>query len=325
MTTNANPAPQPMVSFIVTYYNLPVSLLCSCIDSILALSLEPGEREIIVVDDGSDLSPMNDLLKYGDDIIYVRQKNGGLSSARNKGLEVATGRYLQFVDADDLLIAPAFNHCLQILRSDHPEMVVFDFTSGTSAPRGDYKDQPVQTGSHYMRHNNIHGMACGYLFSRSILGDLRFTPGIYHEDEEFTPLLLLRAESLIATAAQAYCYQERTDSITNAEQNQPKRLSDFKDLLIRLHIAADRMPIDDKTALQRRVAQLTMDYLYQVIRLTHSRQQFESEVSELTQRGLFPLPSQAYTTKYTWFRRLSSTKVGRTLLVRLIPLTSKER
>ena len=168
-------------------------------------------------------------------------------------------------------------------------------------------------------------MACGYLFSRSILGDLRFTPGIYHEDEEFTPLLLLRAESLIATAAQAYCYQERTDSITNAEQNQPKRLSDFKDLLIRLHIAADRMPIDDKTALQRRVAQLTMDYLYQVIRLTHSRQQFESEVSELTQRGLFPLPSQAYTTKYTWFRRLSSTKVGRTLLVRLIPLTSKER
>ena len=45
---------QPLVSFILTYYNLPVQMLCECIDSILALSLTPEEREIIVVDDGSD-------------------------------------------------------------------------------------------------------------------------------------------------------------------------------------------------------------------------------------------------------------------------------
>ena len=69
----------PLVSFIITNYNLPVNLLSKCIDSVLALSLRPSEREIILVDDGSDLSPINDLVTYGDEIIYVRQKHGGVS------------------------------------------------------------------------------------------------------------------------------------------------------------------------------------------------------------------------------------------------------
>ena len=62
---------KPLVSFILTYYNLPVPMLCECIDSILALSLQPTEREIIVIDDGSDTSPMNGLMHYGDDIVYM--------------------------------------------------------------------------------------------------------------------------------------------------------------------------------------------------------------------------------------------------------------
>lgn len=80
---------QPLVSFILTCYNLPLDMLCACIDSILRLSLRSEEREIIVVDDGSDVSPINNLLRYGDEIIYVRQKNGGVSTARNTGMGMA--------------------------------------------------------------------------------------------------------------------------------------------------------------------------------------------------------------------------------------------
>ena len=271
----------PLISFILSYYNLPVEMLCSCIDSILALSLTADEREIIVVDDGSDESPVNALMKYGNDITYIRQRNLGLSEARNRGIQMTTGEYLQFVDADDTLNKDAYEHCLQIAKRENPEMVVFDF-SKTVTNSKNYKDQPSQSGSHYMRHNNIHGSAWGYIFHRSILGDLRFTPGIYHEDEEFTPLLMLRAERLITTSAKAYCYQQRADSITANPDNQQKRLSDFKTILHQLHIAADRMPIDDKTALQRSVAQLTMDYIYQIIRQTRSRQKLESEIQDLT-------------------------------------------
>ena len=49
---------RPLVSFILTYYNQPVQMLCECINSILALSLNEDEREIIVVDDGSEVSPV---------------------------------------------------------------------------------------------------------------------------------------------------------------------------------------------------------------------------------------------------------------------------
>ena len=107
---------QPLVTFIITYYNLPVQMLCECINSIMALSLKPEEREILIIDDGSDVSPMNGLMQYGDEIIYVRQPNGGLSAARNKGIETATGQFLQFVDADDHLITTAYDHCLDIDR-----------------------------------------------------------------------------------------------------------------------------------------------------------------------------------------------------------------
>ena len=317
---------KPLISFIITYYNQPLDMLLECIDSIMVLTLTSDEREIIVVDDGSDESPVNALMTFGDEITYVRQKNQGLSEARNRGIQMASSQYLQFVDADDTLNLEAYEHCIQIAKTQKPEMVVFDFSS-TQTSSAEYKDQPAQSGSHYMRHNNIHGMACGYMFTRSVLGDMRFTPGIYHEDEEFTPMLLLRAENVIVTSAQAYYYQQRPDSITNASDtnNLQKRLSDFKGILRRLHIAADRMPINDKTALQRRVAQLTMDYIYQVIRLTRSRKQLESEIKELTSLSLFPLPNQAYTTKYTWFRRMSATSVGRALLMHIIPLTHKER
>ena len=94
---------KPIISFILSYYNLPVEMLCSCIDSILAMELKPDEREIIIVDDGSPESPVNQLMKYGNEITYIRQRNQGLSEARNTGIQMANGEYLQFIDADDKL------------------------------------------------------------------------------------------------------------------------------------------------------------------------------------------------------------------------------
>ena len=317
---------KPLVSFILTYYNLPVKMLCECIDSILALPLRPDEREIIIVDDGSATSIVDRLATYEKDILYVRQSNQGLSGARNTGIQMAKGDFLQFVDGDDLLAKAPYGHCLDLMRKSHPEMVVFDF-SKTLAEDMTWKDSPIQSGSHYMRHNNIKGTACGYLFQRAILGDLRFTPGIYHEDEEFTPQLLLRAESICVTDAKAYLYRERPNSIITDHHIRKviKRLNDQKGVICRLNTMADRLPINDKTALQRRVAQLTMDHLYNIILQTKSRHYLDRKINELREVGLFPLPDKNYTTKYTWFRRLTNTSKGLSLLMRIIPLTKKER
>ncbi len=317
---------KPLVSFILTYYDLPVKMLCECIDSILTLSLSPEEREIIIVDDGSTTSIMDHLMTYGQDIIYVRQANQGLSVARNTGIQMAKGEYLQFVDGDDLLIKASYEHCLELARTGLLDMVVFDFTR-TPTDSVVYKDSPLQSGSHYMRHNNIKGTACGYLFKQSILGDLRFTPGIYHEDEEFTPLLLLRAETVCVTNAKAYLYRTRPNSIItdNHIRKIIKKLNDQKGIIYRLSTTADRLPSNDRTALQRRVAQLTMDYLYNIILHTKSRHYLERKISELREKGLFPLPDKGYTTKYSWFRRMMNSQKGISLLMRIITLTKKER
>lgn len=318
---------KPLVSFIVTYYNLPIPMLCECINSILALSLRPFEREIIIVDDGSEVSPMNGLMQYGDEIIYVRQKNGGLSVARNKGIDMATGQYIQFVDADDHLIQAPYEHCLDIIRYQKDiDMVVFDFTSSHQEQRS-FNDSAVMSGTEYMRNHNIHGTAWGFLFKRKTLSELRFTPGIWHEDEEFTPQLFIRAERICVTDAKAYYYYKHSGTITTHadERSKEKRFNDIRGVLTRLNYLTDRVPQNDRVALQRRVAQLTMDYIYQVIVQQRSRQALNSCLEDLRKDGLFPLPDRDYTKKYKWFRKMSNSSLGRTILLNTLPLTWKER
>ncbi|MDE6002318.1 MAG: glycosyltransferase [Prevotella sp.] len=316
---------QPLVSFIITYYNLPVQMLCECINSILALSLLLAEREVIVIDDGSEVSPMNGLMQYADDIIYVRQRNGGLSAARNAGINMATGKYIQFVDADDYLIPTPYEHCLDILRNhDDANMVLFDFST-TDKASAVFNDALPVSGTEYMRHHNIHGTAWGYLFQKKTLSELRFTPGIWHEDEEFTPQLLLRADNVYATDAKAYSYRQRTGSITSNKDGKDKRLHDIKGVIFRLQNLCDKLPQNDRLALQRRVAQLTMDYIYQVIIQKHSRQALTDCLEELRAKELFPLPDRDYTQKYSWFRRMPSSAVGRTVVLLSLPLLKKER
>ena len=199
----------PLVSFIITCYNLSTTLLRQCIDSVMTLSMDPSEREIIVVDDGSNLNMLNDLMPYGDNIIYVRQKHGGVSTARNTGIQMARGQYLQFVDGDDYLLQAPYEHCLDIIRNHQDiDMVLFDFTRSESQQTPIYKDSEIIKGSDYMRNHNIYGSVCCCLFRKAARGRLVFTPGIrYGEDEEFTPQLLLRADSVCATNAKAYFYR----------------------------------------------------------------------------------------------------------------------
>jgi glycosyltransferase involved in cell wall biosynthesis len=158
MTDNTH---QPLVSFIVTCYNLPVDMLCECIDSILKLNLETEEREIIVVDDGSDVSPINDLLKYGDDIIYVRQKNGGVSVARNTAMDMAKGQYIQLVDGDDCLLKNPYEYCLDLIRNcSNVDVVMFDFTHKSDKAPAAFNPPIIKNGPELLRTENIRGAAC---------------------------------------------------------------------------------------------------------------------------------------------------------------------
>ena len=318
---------QPLVSFIIPVYNVPVDMVHECIASITALSLRPFEREIIVVDDGSDACQLNDITDYTDNLIYIRQKNKGVSTARNQGLRMAHGSFIQFIDGDDKLLQAPYEHVLDIVRYQKADMVTFDFTKNDTVDNK-YEDGQPTTGTQFMRNNNIHGSVCGYIFKRNILGELQFTPGMaYGEDEEFTAQLLLRAENVVCTSAKAYYYRMRQASAINAQdmESRLKRLNDNKEVLYSLHNKADTMPTDERMALQRRVAQLTMDYIYNIIILTQDHKYLTQQLEELRTKGLFPLPDRNYTKKYNWFRRMTNSDFGLTILMRTLPLINKER
>lgn len=310
---------QPLISFIVTTYDLPAGMLRDCLDSIKALSLSKDEREILLIDDGSSEPAIGELGNYLDDIIYLRQPNRGLSAARNKGIQCCCGMYIQFVDGDDMLNTNAYEHCLDIVRYQNPDIVHFLATDKRDTmPPQDF--QGPMSGSEYMRRNNLRAAAWGYIFKKDLLLNLRFTEGILHEDEEFTPLLFLRADRLFTTEAQAYYYRQRRESIVHKKDKRwiMKRLNDTRDVLFRLQERADTLPLAEREALQRRVSQLTMDYLYNVITLTHSVEHLEKAIEPLYDRGLFPLPDKEYTTKYSLFRRMLNNQRCRRLLCRML-------
>lgn len=304
------------LSFIVTTYNIPVTLLKQCLQSIVELSLSPQEREIILIDDGSDLSPLDELLDFKNSILYLRQPNQGLSAARNIGLRVASGDYIQFIDGDDYLLRTPYEHCLDLMRYHNPDMVLFQETDKPVNDTPFAYEGPV-SGTEYMHNHNLQASACGYIFRRGLLGSLRFTPGLLHEDEEFTPLLMLRAERVFTGKCKAYYYRPRKASITHEESkaHHLRRLSGYEHVLHHFQAVSATLPESERVALQRRIAQLTMDYLYNTIRLTHSGKLLNETIEKLHNHALFPLPDKNYTQKYSIFRKLISTRWGRRLLL----------
>jgi len=316
---------KPFISFVITYYNRPIPMLRRCVESILALSLKSEEREIIVVDDGSEYSALPDLQPYAEYITYLRKDNGGLSDARNAALNVAKGMYVQFVDDDDYLLSNAYNHCIEIAREQKPDVIVFGFTQ-KGVEQSQYEDALPISGATYMCNHNMRGGACMLLFRNEILHGLRFTKGIYCEDEEFIPQLLLQAKRVVETSAKAYFYFKNPDSIVNRidAASIEKRLNDTFYVICSLANKCKTLAEQPQQALQRRICQLVMAYIYNVIMFTHSRGELTAAVQRLHENHLFPLPLHLYTWKYLGFALLSREAVGRYILLKLLPHTRYE-
>lgn len=316
MATHEDNRHKPLISFIITDYNIPEDLLQECVESVLAVSLADDEREIILVDDGSENPPTATLERYGKCLRYFRQDNRGLSAARNAGIELAQGEYIQFVDGDDCLIPECYNRLVSQLRGDATavgtatamDIMMFRFTTAESAANTESNFHHT-TGKHFLQHKNLRASACCYIFRRGILGELRFEEGIYHEDELFTPLLLLQAETVCNTSMEAYYYRQRATSITNTKEDKhlKKRIADFLHVITKLN----QLSKDKKhRPLTRRVNQLCMDYLFNVATLTGDYGKFCDAGKCLREITLFPLPMHFYTLKYLLVSLLTRTETG---------------
>lgn len=155
----------------------------------------------------------------------------------------------------------------------------------------------------------MRSSACCYMFRKSILGDLRFHLGIVHEDELFTPQLLLKAKSVLVAETSPYYYRIRTATITHqqGEAHIQKRMRDMLFVIRELDRMAKATQGKEQEGLGRRVCQLTMDYIYNCWKLTHSFRETMTCLRSLRKYGFFPLPLRCYTIEYLFFALIANT------------------
>ena len=315
---SATPASNtPLVTFIVVYHNQPAEQLSHLLSTLLDLSLSAADRQIIVVDSCSTVSPLAGLADVIDKLTYLRLPAESLPAALNAALALTRGTNVQFFNAGITIMQPQYEHCLDIVRYHNPDVVLFSkATRDTREVTAEF-DGPYD-GTFYLAHNNVPADTDCYLFNRRVLADLQFNETLTHGvAEEFTPQLMLRAERIFHTSAKAiYCH---TDKAVAADAHQPlKQRAEILDntisVLLHLKLTASNLPFAEREAMQRRIGQLTMDYIINTVRLTHSFKQMEKRVQLLYAHGLFPLPDKHYTRAYSMFRRMSLTPARRRLL-----------
>ncbi|HCD77554.1 MAG TPA: glycosyl transferase family 2 [Prevotella sp.] len=314
-----NTSDKCLISFIVTFHNMTEELVRECIDSILNLSLRKEEREILVVDDGSDKCLLDSLSDIADNIIYIRKASEGIASARNFGMRIATGKYIQFVDGEDKLLSEAYEHCVDIARYNSPDIVIFN-TGSDGSGRNDYEGEEPTEGTEYLKRNNLTTSPWGYLFAERLLAGLKFDTTIEGTEEEFTTLLFLCAEKIYSTSAEAYydrkCEKRKIDR--HDKKAVIRHLDDNEKIIARLQDLSATMPTNDRIALQRRIAQLTMNYILNTLLWTRSSKQLESRITRLESCGLFPLPDKNYSKKYVLFNKLSRRRLIRKMICKML-------
>lgn len=183
----------PLVSIIVPVYNVE-TYLSQCLDSLQNQSYT--NIEVIVIDDGSKDNSWSVLQKYVVDKRFccISQNNQGVSKARNKGLDLAKGEYVMFVDADDWLDCDAVTKCVTAMQESNSDVCLFDYMrefQNTSERRSLFDKsqkfdekacQDLQcrmiapTGTELVRPQTLDsfGTIWGKLYKRSVLTDIKF-------------------------------------------------------------------------------------------------------------------------------------------------------
>lgn len=215
-----------MISVIVPVYKVE-PYLRQCIDSILAQTYT--DFELILVDDGSpDNCPAicDEYAAKDSRIRVIHQENGGISAARNTGLDIAKGEYIAFVDSDDVVCKTYLERLLQALLAEQADIAVCDmvaFADGEEPNAEGGRQDPAwsMTGreaclSIYRMDGRIPIMAWGKLYRTALFDGIRYPMGKIHEDDATTPKVLYCAEKVVLLSDRLYLYRQRAGSIMSS-------------------------------------------------------------------------------------------------------------
>lgn len=232
----------PKVSIVVPCYNIQ-KYVGRCIESLLAQTFT--DFELILVNDGSTddtLSILKEYEKKDSRIIVLEKENGGLSDARNAGMKIAKGEYIQFVDGDDFAEDILLEKCVQKLDETGADIVIFDFyqyytetnTKEVIAHSFDEtKEYSLDTTPTLL--TNIKNAAWNKMYKLSLFKEnhIEYPFGYYYEDLGTTYRLLPRAKKIVFINQPLLNYlQDRPGNITTQFNQRVYHIFDMIQLLI---------------------------------------------------------------------------------------------
>ncbi len=220
-----------ILSIIIPVFNVE-KYVATCIESCYEQDLSIDEYELVVVNDGStdgSLNVINNLSKMHTNLTVITKENGGLSSARNIGMERAKGEYYMFLDSDDWIEKKCLHNITEHLRTEKPDAMAIcaaDVIDDKDIRRQGYKDTRPIVGRDLFR-NGVQVCAPFAIWNANFLkrNKLYFFEGIYHEDEEFTPRAFYLANKVTFTNDIIYKIRQNPTSITRTSN--PKKSFDL--------------------------------------------------------------------------------------------------
>lgn len=217
-----------MFSVIIAAFNAAATI-DRCINSI-DVAKKSHDIELIVIDDGSkdETARLLDSWANARPWITVKyQKNSGVAAARNTGLDIATGHYIIFIDADDTIDDWYFDFVFEQAVDRDVEMLAFGhkriMLDGSVVERPnierEYARQDIEMLQLKVTENrHIYWYACTKVYSKNLIADLRFDSDVkFGEDGIFNIACLSKAKRLLVVSDCPYNYYENTTSITSSQ------------------------------------------------------------------------------------------------------------
>lgn len=213
------------VSVIVPIYNVE-AYLPQCVDSILNQTYD--NLEIILVDDGSpdNCGAICDEYAAKDcRIRVIHQENGGLSAARNAGLDIADGEYIAFVDSDDFIADTMIERLLRSAAEANADMAVCDvavYYDGSSVHPHECPMENDCFSQDVLVRKMTEPQAWHYvvpwnkLFRRYIFEKIRFPEGYIHEDAAIAHRIAGECHTIVTIPEELYFYRQNPNSTTNS-------------------------------------------------------------------------------------------------------------
>lgn len=212
------------ISVIVPVYNVE-NYLEKCLNSLVNQTLQ--EIEILVINDGSTDNSQKIIEvfqnKFPQKIKTFAKENGGLSDARNYGIDRAIGEFIAFVDSDDYVSTTMMEEIYNLAKKHEAEIVIcnlqkVDENGNVTQKLTQIPNLPekIDLKQNFSVFSDISYFACNKIFKRELFEGKRFQKGMHFEDIELVPQLLLRCKTLAKTNAYHYHYLERSNSISKS-------------------------------------------------------------------------------------------------------------